>query len=305
MSQDFSVLIAEDNPVSGKMLEKILVREGYKVTLAENGRSALEKFNNEFCPVIITDWMMPEMSGLELCKAIRSGEHQGYVYILLVTAHNQVDEIVTGLEAGADDYITKPYNHAELIARLNTGIRLLKLEESLKKASEEIRKLSVTDALTGSYNRTFIAAQLPRELDRALRYNRPLSVIFSDIDHFKKINDTFGHSAGDQVLKEFASNLLGSVRKNVDWVGRYGGEEFLVVLPETDINGACRLAERLRKKVEDWKVKTVEETISITASFGVSGLRSGMDYKDLVSEADKYLYQAKYEGRNRVKGPKL
>ncbi|MCD6223935.1 MAG: diguanylate cyclase [Deltaproteobacteria bacterium] len=308
MYQKFSILIAEDNPVSGKMLEKILVQEGHEVIFAENGRIAMEKFNNEFCPIIITDWMMPEMSGPELCKAIRAEEHHGYVYIVLVTANNDKQEIVTGLEAGADDYITKPYNHAELIARLNTGIRFLKLEASLKKANEEIRKLSVTDSLTGSYNRTFIAAQLPKELKRAIRYNRPLSVIFCDIDHFKKINDTFGHSAGDKVLKEFVRIISNSVRIKADWIGRYGGEEFLAVLPETDIHGACLLAERLRKKVEAMVLKTMGETISITASFGVAGLNhetayEANAYEELISVADQYLYQAKNEGRNMVKGP--
>ncbi len=308
MYQNFSILIAEDNPVSGKMLEKILVQEGHKVIFAKNGRVAMEKFNNEFCPIIITDWMMPEMNGTELCRVIRAGDHQSYVYIIIVTANDAKEDIVTGLEAGADDYITKPYNHAELIARLNTGIRFLKLEESLKKANEEIRKLSVTDSLTGSYNRTFIAAQLPKELKRAIRYNRPLSVIFCDIDHFKKINDTFGHSAGDQVLKELVRTISNSVRIKLDWVGRYGGEEFLVILPETDIHGACFLAERLREKVEAMVVKTMGETISITASFGVAGLNhetayEANAYEELISVADQYLYQAKNEGRNMVKGP--
>ena len=308
MYQNFSILVAEDNPVSGKMLEKILVKAGHKVIFAENGRIAMEKFNNKFCPVIITDWMMPEMNGPELCKAIRAGDHQGYVYIILVTANNDKQEIVTGLEAGADDYITKPYNHAELIARLNTGIRFLKLEESLKKANEEIRILSITDLLTGSYNRTFISQHLPKELKRAIRYNRALSVIFCDIDHFKRINDTFGHSAGDQVLKEFVRILSDSIRTDVDWIGRYGGEEFLVVLPETDIHGACSLAERFRKKVEAMVTITMGETISITASFGVAGLNretayEAGAYEELINAADQYLYQAKNEGRNMVKGP--
>ena len=310
MYQNFSILIAEDNPVSGKMLEKIFVQEGHKVIIAENGRVAMEKFNNKFCPIVITDWMMPEMNGLELCRAIRSGDRQSYVYIILVTANNEKQKVVTGLEAGADDYITKPYNPAELIARLNTGIRFLRLEESLKKANEEIRKLSIKDSLTGSYNRAFISQHLPKELKRAIRYNRPLSLIFCDIDHFKRINDTFGHNVGDQVLKELIRIISNAIRMNMDWIGRYGGEEFIVVLPETDIHGAYFIAERLRKKVEAMVVKTMGETISITASFGVSEFNheTGYEvcgYEELINVADQYMYQAKNEGRNMVKGPGL
>jgi diguanylate cyclase (GGDEF)-like protein len=308
--QNFPILVAEDNPVSGKTLEKILVQEGHKVIIAENGRVALEKFNNNFCPIIITDWMMPEMNGLELCRAIRSGDSQGYVYIILVTANNDKQEIVTGLEAGADDYIIKPYHPAELIARLNTGIRFLKLEESLKKANEEIRKLSVKDSLTGTYNRAFISQQLSEELNRAIRYNRPLSLIFCDIDHFKRINDTFGHSAGDKVLKELIRIISSSIRMNIDWIGRYGGEEFIIVLPETDIHGACSLAERLRKKVETMVIEIMDQPVSITASFGVAGLNretanKPCGYEELINVADQYMYQAKKEGRNMVKGPGL
>ncbi|MBL0700696.1 MAG: diguanylate cyclase [Desulfosarcina sp.] len=310
MYQNFPILIAEDNPVSGKMLEKILVREGHKVILAENGRIAMEKFNNKFYPIIVTDWMMPEMNGLELCKAIRAGDRQSYVYIILVTANNDKQKVVAGLEAGADDYITKPYNPAELIARLNTGIRFLRLEESLKKANEEIRKLSIKDSLTGSYNRAFISQHLPQELKRAIRYNRPMSLIFCDIDHFKRINDTFGHSAGDQVLKEFVRILSDSIRMNLDWIGRYGGEEFLIILPETDIHGAYFLAERLRKKVEAMVIGIMEQTISITASFGVTELNHETAYEagadeELINVADQYMYKAKNEGRNMVKGPGL
>ena len=310
MYQNFPILIAEDNPVSGKMLEKILVREGHKVIIAENGRIAMEKFNNKFFPIIVTDWMMPEMNGPELCRAIRAGDRQSYVYIILVTANNDKQKVVAGLEAGADDYITKPYNPAELIARLNTGIRFLRLEESLKKANEEIRKLSIKDSLTGSYNRAFISQHLPQELKRAIRYNRPMSLIFCDIDHFKRINDTFGHSSGDQVLKEFVRILSDSIRMNLDWIGRYGGEEFLIILPETDIHGAYFLAERLRKKVEAMVVKTMGETISITASFGVAELNHETAYEagadeELINVADQYMYKAKNEGRNMVKGPGL
>ena len=305
LKQKFPILIVEDNPVSIKILEKILVQEGHQVITAENGRIAMEKFNNEFCPTIITDWMMPEMDGPELCRVIRAGDYERYVYLILVTGNNEKKDIVTGLEAGADDYITKPYNHSELIARLNTGLRILDLERSLKKANDEIKILSVTDSLTGSYNRACISERLPAELKRALRYKRAISVIFCDIDHFKNVNDTFGHSAGDQVLKEFVRKISNSIRTNLDWIGRYGGEEFLIVLPETDITGACFLAERLRKIISEMVTRMNGKDISVTASFGVAGLNHEMTnpedaYKELLNEVDQYLYQAKNEGRNRV-----
>ena len=161
MNYNFPILIVEDNPVSMKILEKILVQEGHQAATAENGRIAMEKINKGSYPIIITDWMMPEMDGPELCRAIRAGDHDCYVYIIFVTGNNKKKDIVTGLEAGADDYITKPYNHSELIARLNTGLRILDLERSLKKANDEIKILSVTDSLTGSYNRACISELSP------------------------------------------------------------------------------------------------------------------------------------------------
>ncbi len=183
--------------------------------------------------MLVTDWEMPEMDGIALCKAVRNMQLDGYVYALLLTARDAKEHIITGLEAGADDYLVKPVHEPELIARLNAGRRILALEHSLRVANQRNRILSITDALTGAYNRRYLMEQLPREVERCRRYAYPLSVLMCDLDHFKQINDQRGHAAGDDVLQQFAARAQKSIRSNSDWIARYGGEEFLIVLPET------------------------------------------------------------------------
>jgi len=307
MEDNFPILIAEDNPVSRKLIEKALIKAGHKVVSVENGRKALELLNQNFFPIVLTDWVMPEMNGIELCQAIRKTDTPGYVYIVLLTAKDLKDDIVTGLKAGADDYLTKPFNHAELIARLNTGKRILKLERSLKEANEEITILSITDPLTGCYNRVYLNKHLPQEINRARRYGHPLSLILSDIDHFKKVNDTYGHIVGDHILKEFVKCFTEIIRENVDWVARYGGEEVLIILPETDVKHAILLAERLRNNLSQRVIKIQGKQINITASFGITGFDSTtpdekISPEYMINKADKFMYQAKKEGRNRVEG---
>jgi response regulator receiver modulated diguanylate cyclase len=202
------ILVVDDDPVSRALLEKFLIKAGYKVTTAKNGHDALRTLKRNFFPIIISDWMMPEMDGIELCKAMRTTDFPGYIFFILITSRDAKDDLVLGLEAGADDYLTKPFNHAELKARLNTAERILKLEKSLKEANEAIRLLSITDPLTKSYNRGYLIQRLPREISRAQRYDRPLSLIMSDLDHFKMINDEYGHQAGDMVLKNSWRVLL-------------------------------------------------------------------------------------------------
>lgn len=309
--KNFPVLVVDDNPIIQKMMNISLSKAGYEVTSAENGRDALSKFDKKFYPIVLTDWMMPEMDGLDLCRAIRKLPIDGYVYIILFTAKDSKEDIIKGLEAGADDYLTKPVNHPELMARLNTGVRILELERSLKKANEEIRILSVTDHLTGCYNRGYIGDHLPREIKRALRYMHSFSIIISDIDHFKNINDSYGHQAGDHILREFVKIIKESMRHNVDWLARYGGEEFLIALPETDLDGAMILAEKLRLLISEKKFEYNETEIRFTASFGVTSFNFISDpisdnmVEDMINKADKYLYQAKQEGRNCVRGGHL
>ena len=302
----FPILVAEDDPVARKILEKTLIKEGHEVVSVENGRKAFDLFKERFFPIILTDWMMPEMDGIELCRAVRNHQASGYVFVIILTARDSKDDIVTGLNSGADDYVHKPFNPSELKARINTCMRILELERSLKEANENIRILSITDPLTKCYNRGYIQECLPKEVNRTIRYERALSVVLCDIDHFKKVNDTYGHQAGDQVLIEFVDSIKQSIRQDLDWIARYGGEEFLIVLPETSPEGACILAERLRNNISKRKFIFQEKAIHITSSFGISGFDSATSDENISSEslintADKYLYQCKLEGRNRVK----
>lgn len=305
MKKDFPILVVDDDVVSRSVVEKHLNKAGFTVVTAPNGRQALSLFDNAFFPIVLTDWMMPEIDGPQLCRLIREKKTDGYVFIILITSRDKKTDTVVGLEAGADDYLTKPIHPAELIARINTGIRILSLEQSLKQANEEIRQLSITDPLTGCFNRGYLIERFPQELGRAARYGHPLSVVLADIDHFKKINDTYGHQAGDVVLSHFARRITKQIRKKIDWVVRYGGEEFLIILPETDMLGGQTMAERLRSSVAEQQIEAAGTSISITASFGGACAlfrndRQEINMERLINAADEKLYQSKREGRNRV-----
>lgn len=300
------ILIAEDDFTSRVMLATVLKKGGHEVVETGNGSEAWDELQKPDAPrLAILDWNMPGMNGLELCRAVREDDSEGYVYIILLTARNSRGDIVTGLEAGADDYLIKPLDPSELTARIKNGMRILKLEKDLKKANEEFRILSLTDPLTGIYNRSYLTEHLPHEIKRARRYGYPLSLVMCDIDYFKKINDTFGHLAGDQVLKEFVSRIVGSIREDVDWVARYGGEEFMIILPETNCEGTRVVVERLRNNISHRAMKIQEKEVRITASFGITGFEADtldekISFEAMISLVDKWLYQAKRKGRDRV-----
>jgi two-component system cell cycle response regulator len=224
------------------LMTRFLKKAGYEVDAVADGSAALDRMTRRYYPILITDWEMPEMDGVALCKAVRGLQLDGYVYALLLTARDSKEHIIAGLEAGADDYLIKPVHEPELIARLIAGRRILALEHSLRAANERNRILSITDALTGAFNRRYLMEQLPREVDRCRRYGYPLSVLMCDIDHFKQLNDARGHAAGDDVLQQFAARMQKSIRSTSDWVARYGGEEFLIVLPDTGYDGAMVVA---------------------------------------------------------------
>lgn len=305
-----AILLAEDDPVTRLLLTRFLKNAGYEVDAVGDGGEALEKMTHRYYPMLISDWEMPGLDGLALCKAVRNMQFDGYVYALLLTARNAKEHIIAGLEAGADDYLVKPVHELELIARLNAGRRILKLEHSLRAANQRSLILSITDELTGTYNRRYVMEQLPRELERCRRYSYPLTILMCDIDHFKIINDDRGHGAGDDVLQQFAERAQKAVRANCDWVARYGGEEFLIVLPETTLADGVIVAEKIRSIIESSEFATRAGDTPVTASFGVAstgpgGPESTLKVEALIRAADECLYQSKQDGRNRTTAREL
>ena len=302
------VLVAEDDRVTRRIMAKNLEKVGYQVVSVSDGNAALVKLQEKHFSFLVTDWSMPGKSGPELCRAVRGMESDSYIYILIVTARQSKGDIVEGLDAGADDFLCKPVDRDELLARMNTGNRILALEQSLKNAYSKIEALSQTDVLSGAFNRRYLMNQLPREIARARRYGHALSVIICDIDFFKKVNDTYGHQVGDTVIKRFSELIMLGIRTRVDWVARYGGEEFLVVLPEIPFKKALLIGERLRRIVSEKAITFHEgKDVHITCSFGVTGFspQEGEGVPDadgMVSAADGYLYQSKHAGRNKVLG---
>jgi len=306
-NDNFDILVIEDSRTIAMQLQIILEQQGLQAVVTGNGLEALQLLQKRPFPIVITDWVMPHMDGCEFCKAIRSQTFDYYIYIILQTTKSSKDDIIAGLKAGADDYIIKPIDPAELVARLNTALRIISLEQSLKKQNEEIKLLSITDHMTNVFNRGYLNKQLASALKYASRYNHPLSIIMYDIDHFKNVNDQYGHQAGDAVLKRFADYLKQTLRQDADWVARYGGEEFILVLPETTLTNALIVAERKRQLISEMIVESERGLIKVTASFGAACVPPSKKGKQvsmetLIAGADRCLYKAKAEGRNRGSG---
>jgi len=297
------ILIADDDLVSRRLLERTLVALGHEVVAVGDGLEALSALLRPDGPrIAILDWMMPGATGLEVCRLVRK-QANPYVYILLLTARDRREDVVTGLDAGADDFLTKPLDALELRARLRPGERVIDLQEGLIRTQEAFRELAIHDSLTGLWNRRMILDQLGNELHRAEREGRSLGVAIADLDHFKKVNDTFGHAAGDAVLREVAERMRSAVR-DCDSVGRYGGEEFLLVLPGCDGAAGLLVAERVRRRVAQTPVQAGDEAVPMTVSLGLafSG-RADVKPEALIQAADEALYRAKAAGRNRVSEP--
>lgn len=300
-----ALLLVEDEPTQRLLLERVLLRAGYPVATACDGEEALRKLSTNSFQMLLTDWDMPGMDGITLCRRARDAGLAGYLYILLLTSHGSTGELVAGLEAGADDFVRKPADEAELLARLNAGRRIVRLEQSLREANERVHLLSITDPLVGIFNRRYLAEELCREIERARRYGRPLSISLADLDHFKRINDVYGHHVGDEVLRHVASLATKSLRPASDWAARYGGEEFVLVLPETDRAAALAVSEKIRRLLESTPLMSPAGTLQVTASFGTAELAASESgpreaAESLLRAADAALYASKRCGRNRV-----
>lgn len=297
------VLVADDDPVSQRLMQGILLRAGYEVLLARDGISACRELAKTDGPrLALIDWMMPELDGPGVCREVRRNRIGSYVYIALITAKQSSADIVEGLEAGADDYLTKPCHPAELKARLLTAKRILGYEDKLIEAREAMRFRAMHDGLTQLWNRTSIICRLREAMDRAIEERKSVSVLLCDIDHFKQVNDRYGHLAGDAVLEEVATRLQGAVRKG-DSVGRYGGEEFLVVLDGCESESLRFCAEQVRGAVSGTPFQTEQVSLSVPVSIGATtfeGWKGNISVEHLIKQADTALYAAKAGGRDCV-----
>jgi len=294
------ILVAEDDVTSRTILVAILQKWGFCPVAAADGNRAWKMMQGNKTPLlVILDWEMPGLNGLEVCRQIRAESTQNPPYIIILTAKDKKNDIVQGLDAGANDFISKPYDNDELQARLNVGRRMVELQAELLSARDALAHEAMHDALTGALNRRAIFDSLNKELKRAERNKTKLSIGLGDIDYFKQVNDTYGHQAGDKVLCGFVQ-VIQSCLRTYDFVGRYGGEEFLVVAPDSDGSAKEALYERLRSRVADLCTSTPSGEIGITVSIGVAGAGSAATVEALLAAADAALYRAKDDGRNRV-----
>ena len=298
---NFEVLVADDSDVYRKLVEQSLAGEDCSVLFARSGHEAMEIFEREHPPLVITDWMMPDLTGIELCQRIRAGAQLHYTYIIIVTSQAEKDMVVRGLSAGADDYLTKPFHREELLARVRVGRRLIDLHRQIEAKNRLLEELALTDALTGLPNRRAIEEWTSRQLSGAARHGFPVWVVMIDLDHFKNVNDKYGHKAGDAVLEGFAKVLKQNTRSS-NICGRIGGEEFLQVLTHASEEGVKIAIERERQQLEAQKFHIDGAIISCTASFGVAGFcgENPPPFSQLLSRADDALYKAKHLGRNRI-----
>src|SRR6266481_4843295 len=298
----FPVLVVDDSPVYRKLIEHALEDEAYSPLFAKNGREAMELYAKHGPPIVITDWMMPDFAGQELCERIRGDVQHAYTYILVLTSISEKDNVVKGLAAGADDYLTKPFDPGELLARIGVGRRTIDLHREIDRKNKLLEEMAHTDPLTALPNRRALEEWSGRQLRGAARHGFPLWVVHADLDSFKSINDSHGHDAGDQVLKAFAAILKEYTRAS-DICGRMGGDEFLLVLTHVDEAHIRKTVERLRERFGSKKFDFGGKSVSVTASFGVRGFqgKEPPEFSFMVREADKALYAAKRAGRNQIK----
>ena len=299
------VLVVDDDELVRAQLMTLLRLAGYDVHAAGSGEEAVRILDTMSFQVVLTDWQMADMDGLSLCRNVRLKDDEGYVYVLMLTVRESKRDVLVGLAAGADDYIVKGAPAEEILARLEVGRRITQIEHSLRASNQENGRLSVTDPLTGAHNRRYLMRNLPRELERARRYEHPLAVLSCDLDRFKRVNDRFGHEAGDETLQAFVVRSASCIRESTDWIVRSGGEEFVLVLPETTLDGASCVAKKVREVLAAEPIATSAGALFVTVSIGVTALETpeelaGASTVELLRAADRCLYVSKNLGRDRV-----
>lgn len=301
------ILVVDDVSQNLQLIAEMLEKVGYETTFATSGEQALDRIKDAHPDLILLDLMMPGMNGLEVCDKLKSEPKLAEIPVIFLTASQEQHHLLQAFEKGAVDYVNKPFNPRELLARVRTHLELKYTRDRLRqllteqaKLAQELEKLATTDPLTGVWNRRHLFALAQQEMNRALRYERPFSLLLIDIDRFKQVNDVYGHAVGDEVLIVMAENVVNFLRSS-DFFGRWGGEEFVVVLPETDLNTALPVAERIREKLANIVIYTGEQKVQITVSIGVARYKWG-DTKiyTILQRADQALYKAKNKGRNCV-----
>lgn len=307
-SSPYQILLVDDTPENIDILKAILSREGYNISVALSGEVAIDIVSRSKPDLILMDVMMPGINGFEACEKIKSNESTKDIPVIFVTAKTEADDIVKAFDVGGVDYITKPYQYKEVLIRVKTHLETQALTKrntmliaKLQEANAELEKVSRTDPLTGLSNRRDVNEKIESEIIRADRSKKSFSLLLGDIDHFKTINDTFGHDAGDYILVEVAKLMTQATRRQ-DVVARWGGEEFLILLPETSLEGSIKVAEDIRKKIEEKELIYDQKKIAITMSFGSCVSEPEMTLNTLVKKADECLYKAKETGRNKVVG---
>lgn len=298
---EIKILVADDSAVYRKLIEHAFSDQGYTILFAGNGREALRLFSQHHPALVITDWTMPDISGLELCQCLRRDFEALYPYVILLTSNTEKEQVVEGLAAGADDYLTKPFHAGELRARVRVGLRMVSLHREIQAKNQQLEELALTDPLTGLPNRRAIDDWAPRALSAAARHRFPIWVALADLDQFKKVNDSFGHKTGDVVLRAFADVLRSNTRKS-NICGRFGGEEFITIVTHVEQPNMMLAMERIRHSFELQRFEVDGTTFTSTVSFGIAGFegKEAPRLEELINQADQALYSAKRNGRNRI-----
>lgn len=302
-SRPLGVLIVEDDREIREMVALMVKGMGYTVVTSATGKEALNRLREQSIDIVLLDLMMPEMDGFEFCRTVRADAALRDLHIIITSARDTLEDKVRGLELGAADYLTKPFSLTELQARIKVGERIVRYQKTLQAQQTQLEHLAREDALTGLANRRFFEERAREECLRAQRYRHPLSILLADLDHFKDINDTYGHGYGDTVLKEVGQTLVHHCRTS-DLCARYGGEEFAILLPETELIEARKVAERLCVAVRGLTIRHPAGPLQVTVSFGISCLdhERSQSLDELLVQADAALYTAKRKGRDRVEG---